>query len=156
MQTSLTRNASVALYHGLLLGGFLVGSIPLTGCDHQPSAPTGEQITLKEELTPVEKLVLRLVNSGYARGLDQNDYYLSFRAMPPETVVIILKHSDSNKTKKLAEIIESAKGVIIRMGKQDFGIRDLKVEEEVSRLSPEDLPERLQNRMSSAGSPEAR
>lgn len=119
---------------------------PLAACDKSPApaeSTTGEQITLKEVLSPVEQLVLKLVNSGYTRGLDQNDYYMSYRAAPPETVVIILKHVENGESKRLKEIIESAKGVIQRMAVRDYGMRDLKIEVESSQLSPDEIPERF-------------
>lgn len=130
----------------LELAGAMVLVTAFAACEKSQSpseSTTGEQITLKEVLSPVEQLVLKLVNSGYTRGLDQNDYYLSYRAAPPETVVIVLKHVENGESKRLKEIIESAKGVIQRMATRDYGMRDLKIEVESTRLPPEEIPERL-------------
>ena len=114
----------------LLILGFLLGVAGIS-CNSSP-APSGETRGLENQ--PIQLLVRRLHNQGYTRSLDNNAYELTYRAVPPKTVVVILKTTSKADPNVIRNVSSSVVDLIKRVGKTEFGLDEVDVEIERSSL----------------------
>jgi hypothetical protein len=108
----------------------------LGACDRFSGSSSSEGGIPKStnELQPVEKLALRLMNTGHIRSVELDGYFLSYKGIPPETLIIMVRVPKDINRSRIQEVIRSAQGVATRMGSEQFGLRSLRVEVDMKDL----------------------
>lgn len=92
---------------------------------HAPFAPT-----------QLERLVFKL-EGQYRRSLDVNGYSLHYTALPPDTVVIQVRHYPNVDRNNMNSAIESVKSLIRGLAHDVYGIQNIQIN---SRVEWTELP----------------
>jgi hypothetical protein len=77
---------------------------------------------------PLDRLVLKLQNEGYTRGLDKNAFSLDYRVRHPDTVIVVVRTTPKADTLEVKTLINNARELIQGVGRDQFQLDDIRVE----------------------------
>lgn len=83
---------------------------------------------------PLEKLASDL-EEAYRRRIDINGYAMNYRAEPPDTIVIVVKHYPTVNRRNMTDAVESAKNLIRGMAHDKYGMIHVNIDVQTSEAA---------------------